>query len=119
MASKIRTATQHAIISLQQTANQNIYMRRRVTIEEFVRMQKELQASLNPVTREILNIYLHSPRAIELSCTMDIAEGGDAPRFTYGTPSFPPEVQATLDKLYAMRRSIVEASGIEQVEVIN
>ena len=119
MASKIRTATQHAIISLQQTANQNIYMRRRVTLEEFARMQKELQASLNPVTREILNIYLHFPRAIELFCTMDIAEGGDAPRFTYGTPSFPPEVQAMLDRLYAIERSIVEASGIEQVEVIN
>ena len=119
MASKIRTATQHAIISLQQTANQNIYMRRRVTIEEFVQMQKELQASLNPVTSEILNIYLNFPRTIELSCSMDIAEGGDAPRFTYGTPSFPPEVQAMLDRLYAIERSIVEASGIEQVEVIN
>ena len=119
MASKIRTATQHAIISLQPTANQNIYIRRRVTLEEFERMQKELRSLLEPVTREILKIYLHFPRAIELSCSMDIAEGGDAPRFTYGTPSFPPEEQAMLDKLYAMRRSIVEASGIEQVEVIN
>ena len=100
-------------------ASKNIYMRRRVTLEEFARMQKELQASLNPVTREILNIYLNFPRAIELSCSMDIAEGGDAPRFTYGTPSFPPEVQAMLDRLYAIERSIVEASGIEQVEVIN
>ena len=97
----------------------NILFKRRVTREEFARMQKELQASLNPVTREILNIYLHFPRAIELSCSMDIAKGGDAPRFTYGTSSFPPEAQEILDRLYAIERSIVEASGIEQVEVIN
>lgn len=97
----------------------NVLFKRRVTREEFARMQKELQASLNPVTREILSIYLHFPRAIELSCSMDIAEGCDAPRFTYGTPSFPPEVQEILDRLYAIERSIVEASGIEQVEVIN
>ena len=37
----------------------------------------------------------------------------------FGQDVFTPEEQATLDKLYAMRRSIVEASGIEQVEVIN